>query len=88
MRFGAMKVFFAFIALVVVLSINLRFCSFANVANKGGHIYQIEVHYFNQPDDIYFGTDLKIDSVTKNCTFIDGFGIKKTITGNYTISEY
>lgn len=73
--------------LLVVLVIGARAYFFAGAKEDGHHVYSITVHNFSG-DQTYMTSDYKKDSATGCLTFKDEFGLKNTVCGNYSITEW
>ena len=69
------------IVIIIILYFNIMV-----ITNKNEHIYLISVHTF-RGDQTYTAVEYKVDSLTKGITFTDGFGLKRTINNNYSITQ-
>lgn len=85
--FGFFKLFFGFVALVIVGLILFRVNVVMDARSKGKTIYEIRVNTYNQVET-YVTSEYTRDKESGCITFKDEFGIKKVVCNNYTISEY
>lgn len=84
---GLHKGIFIAVFVIILIGIGGRIFLITDAHKKGENLYEIEIIRYGRSSESHFAKSYKFDE--NHCvTFIDEFGLEKTICGEVNITKY